>query len=216
MRPARIEDLAAIRALQRAGEPYARAWTLRQLEQQLHAFPEGQLVAVSDGQVAGAASSLVVGWEEYDTDHTRASITGEGFAAAHDPGGRTLYAVHLAADATRRGFGVARTLLQAQRRLARRANLRRVVTTARLAHYAAVSATITPEQYAMRVIWGAIDDAAMRFRMSQGFQYCGILHAYQPEDTQSCGHAALLAWVNPLYSPSGPPAVARERQLKSA
>jgi len=40
---------------------------------------------------------------------------------------------------------------------------------------------------------------------------------YMPEDAESCGNAALLAWLNPLYSPPGPPAyMAPERQLKSA
>ena len=217
VRATRLEDYAAIRALQRASQPYAAPWSLKQLEGQVHAFPEGQFVAVSDGQVIGAAASLIVRWDEYAVDHTWRSITAEGYFSTHDPRGRTLYAADVVADATRRGFGIARALFQSQRRLARRRNLRRIIATARLPGYGASSEKLSPEQYAMRVIWGDIADAAMRFKMSQGFQYCGILRGYMPEDSESCGHAALLAWLNPLYSPPGPPAyMAPERQLKSA
>jgi GNAT superfamily N-acetyltransferase len=216
VRAARLEDFAAIRALQRTSTAYAPPWTLKQFESRIHAFNEGQLVAVSDGQVIGAASSLVVRWDDYAVDHTWRSITGDGTFATHDPHGRTLYSAELLADASRRGFGIARALFQAQRRLTRRGNLRRIITTARLAEYGAHEA-MAPELYAMRVIWGDIDDADMRFKMSQGFQYCGILRGYLPADAGSGGHAALLAWLNPLYSPPGPPAyMAPERQLRSA
>ena len=217
VRGARFEDFAAMRALQRACAPHVPPWTLRQFESRMHAFPEGQLVAVTDGQVIGAAASLVVQWDEYAADRSWKSITGDGLFTTHDPAGRTLYSEDLVADASRRGFGIARALLQAQRRLARRLNLRRIITTARLSRYASAHEPVSPELYAMRVIWGDLADPAMQFKLSQGFQYCGILHGYAPEDAASGGHAALLAWLNPLYSPPGPPAFAApERQLRSA
>ena len=217
VRAARLEDLAAIRALQRAAAPYAPAWTPKQLESQLHAFPEGQLVAVSEDHVVGASSSLVVRWDEYAVHHTWREITGDGSFITHDAGGRTLYTAEVVADAGRHGFGVTRALLQAERRLARRMNLRRIIATARLAGFATLGESVSPELYAMRVIWGDLDDPAMRFKLAQGFQYCGILHGHRPEDEESGGHAALLAWLNPLYAPPGPPAyMAPQRQLKSA
>ncbi len=217
VRVARLEDFAAIRALHRATSPFGAPWTLKQLESQLHSFPEGQLVAVSDGQVVGASSSLVVRWDEYSANHTWREITGDGSFTTHDPNGRTLYSAGIVADVTRHGYGAARALLQAERRLARRMNLRRIITTARLAGFAALDGSVSPELYAMRVIWGDLDDPAMRFKLAQGFQYCGILHGHRPDDEQSGGHAALLAWLNPMYAPPGPPAyMAPQRQLKSA
>jgi GNAT superfamily N-acetyltransferase len=216
VRAARLEDFAAVRALQRACDPHAVPLTLRHFESRIHAFPEGQLVAASDGLVAGAAGSLILKWDEYAADHSWKAVTGDGLFTTHDPGGRTLYAAELVVDASRRGFGIARALLQAQRRIARRLNLRRIITTARLTGYAE-HAQVSPELYAMRVIWGDLVDPALQFRMSQGFQYCGILHDYLPADEGSGGHAALLAWLNPMYSPPRPPAyMAPERQLRSA
>lgn len=216
VRTARLEDFAAIRALHKSAAPFAAAWTLKQLENQMHAFPEGQLVAAIDGQVVGAASTLVVGWDEYAANHTWREITGDGSFITHDPEGRTLYCAGFAADETRHGYGVARALVQAERRLARRLNLRRIISTARLAGLSELAGE-TPELYAMRVIWGDLDDPALRFQLAQGFQYCGILHGHRPEDVASGGHAALLAWLNPMYSPPGPSAYAApRRQLKSA
>jgi hypothetical protein len=111
---------------------------------------------------------------------------------------------------------VGRALFQARRRLCRRLNLKRIIATARLPGYRAASEAITPEEYAMRVVWGDIADASMRFLMAQRFQYCGILRDYLPEDAESCGHAALLAWLNPLYAPPGPVSSAEADRRKCA
>ncbi len=216
-RAARIEDYAAIRALQRESQPDIDACTLKQFESRIRAFPEGQLVAVCDGEVVGAASSFVVQWDDYAGDPTWKGITGEGYFTTHDRAGRTLYGSEVIADTSRRGFGVGRVLHQARRRLCRKLNLRRIIGAARLPGYRAVHETMSPELYAKRVIWGDIDDPVMRFQMSQGFHYCGIIHNYLPEDLESCGHAALFVWLNPLFSPPAPPAFEEsERPRKCA
>ena len=217
VRGTRLEDCAAIRALQRQSSPYTAPWSLKQLESQLGAFAQGQMVAVCDGLVVGAASSLVVQWDDYGVDPTWKSITGEGYFTTHDPRGRTLYGADITVAESGRGFATGRALFQSRRRLCRRLNLRRIIATARLPGLSSAHEATTPERYAMRVIGGDIPDASMRFLMAHGFQYCGILRAYQPEDEESCGHAALLAWLNPLYAPPRPPAFEEsERQRKCA
>ena len=65
---------------------------------------------------------------------------------------------------------------------------------------------MSPEAYVQRVIWGNSADAALQLPLSEGFQYCGVIRNYLPEDTESGGHAALLVWLNPAYSPTEPPA----------
>jgi len=108
-------------------------------------------------------------------------------------------------------------LYQAQRRLCRRLNLRRIIAAARLPGYREVRERMSPELYARKVVWGDIGDAVLRFPLSLGFQYSGIIHDYRPEDTESCGHAALIVWLNPLYAPPRPPAaIERERSRKCA
>lgn len=212
VRPRRLEDYAALRALNRHAEPWHEAPTLRQVESRRHAFAEGQLVAVCDGRVAGVAAALVVPWNP-DAHATRASLTGDGYFTTHDADGGTLYVAEMFVESGERNVAVARALVQAARRICRRMNLRRMTTTTRLEGYV----DGPPERYAMRVVWGDVSDAAMRLRISLGFEYCGILHGFMPEDTASGGHAALFAWLNPIYAPPRPPAFEQsERPRKCA
>jgi hypothetical protein len=216
VRAARIEDYAAIRALQRASHPGLPALTLKQFESQRGAFPEGQLVAECEGEVVGAGSSLIVHWDDRALDMTWKSITGDGYFSSHDMQGRTLYAAQTLIDISRHGFGAGRVLHEARRKLCRKLNLRRIVGTARLSGYAESRDSTSPELYAQRVIWGDIDDPMLRFPLSQGYQYCGILKDYLPADRESGGHVALIVWLNPLYSPPRPPAFETERPRKCA
>jgi len=214
VRPARLENFAAIRALQRAfGAP---EWTLKQLESRLAAFPEGQLVVECGGATLAAASMLVVQWDDYALDQAWKGITGDGFFTTHDTRGRTLFCADLVMDNARRGLGAGRLMCQAVRRLCRRLNLRRVIAASRLPGYRSQSGAMTPEAYAKRVIWGDIAEPSLRLPMSQGFQYCGVIRDYLPEDAASCGHAALLVWLNPLYAPGEPPAGIQNERRKCA
>lgn len=217
MRNSRRDDYAGIRAVQRETSPRVPPWSLRQLESQVHAFPQGQFVALGDGQVRGAAASLVVGWRDYGLEHTWRALTADGTFTSHQPAGDTLYCAALVTDTSRRGFGIARALVQAQRRLCRRLNLPRMVCAARMSGYSTRSDEMNPEDYARRVVWGEVEDASLRFALAQGFQFCGVVRDYLPEDSESRGHAALLAWLNPLHAPPQPPAsIASERRRRVA
>lgn len=217
VRNTRREDYAAIRAVQREASPHVPPWSLRQLEGQVHAFPEGQLVALAEGHLSGAAATLVVSWRDYGLGHTWRAITADGSFATHQTGGDTLYCAALVTDTSRRGFGSARALMQAQRRLCRKLNLRRIIAAARMAGYAAHADSMPPEEYAHRVVWGELEDAGLRFALAHGFQFCGVAHGYMPEDGESAGNAALLAWLNPLHARPQPPAsIASERRRKVA
>jgi GNAT superfamily N-acetyltransferase len=208
IRQTRTEDFAAIRELQRSTYPAIPPWTDEQLAAQIAAFPEGQMVADQGGRVIGAAASLVVLWEDYGVDHTWRGITGDGYFTTHDPAGRTLYGAEV--DARRRGYGVGRALYKARRQLCQRLNLKRIIAAGRLPGYRSLQGAMTPETYAMRVVWGDIADPVLRFQMSQGFHYCGVIHDYLPEDEPSCGHAALIVWLNPKYAPPRPAALRRK------
>ena len=216
VREASLADYAAIRALHRSLGAHVPPCTLRHYESRLHAFPAGQMVALCDGQVAGVAYNVRLHWDGNPLEHSWRDITGDGFFSTHDAAGETLYAAELFADTRRHGFSIERVLNQARRRLCRRLDMRRIVTAARLAGYGELADMLSPELYVMRVIWGDIPDATLRFHMAQGFQYCGILRNHRPEDVASGGHAALLAWLNPLYAPPGPPAIESERARKCA
>jgi ribosomal protein S18 acetylase RimI-like enzyme len=190
-------DITAVRELQRMGYPTIRPWSVEHFENQLKVFPEGQFVAEMRGAVVGAASSLIVQWDDYAVDHTLKEVTGSGTFSTHDLRGRTLYGAEVIVSTKLRGSGVGRALYRARRQLCTRFGLRRIIAGGRLPGYHKYADTLTPEMYAMRVVWGDIIDPVLRFQMSQGFHYCGILRNYLPEDAESCGYAALIVWLNP-------------------
>jgi hypothetical protein len=201
-RLARLDDLAAIRALQHAAQPSAPSSTPRQFEARRRAFPEGQLVVERGCELLASASALIVRWDDpapstFDT---------------HDPAGHTLLVDDVAIDPEAPGDVALRRLLQAERRLCRALNLRRIILAARIPGYRDFEGEMSPEDYAGRVVWGDIAEAALRAPLALGFQYCGIARGLRPADAESCGHAALLAWLNPLFSPPQPPAFERPRK----
>lgn len=214
VRLARLEDFAAVRALERNGHAPGPGLTLRQFESRRHVFPEGQWVAERDGLIAGAGSSVIVSWESWPADPTWRAVTGEGTFLTHDPQGRTLLAFDAVADLSRRGFGVARALHLARRKLCRRLNLRRIAAALPLPGLRTHADAMPPEEYAKRAVWGELEEPLLRFHLAHGFQYCGILRDFLPEDGEPSGHAALVAWLNPLYAPPGPSARAASQRAR--
>jgi hypothetical protein len=217
VRETRLEDYAAIRALQRLAAPRRAPFSLKQLESQLHVFARGQMVAICGGELVGASTALVMGWTDFLPERSRDAITGDGYLGTHDESGSTLFGLEVAFEPTPRGLAAARVLAQARRRLCRRMNLRRVMTPVMLEGYSGLRASLTPEAFATRVVSGHLAHAPMRRAMAQGFQFCGVLRDYDPQDEDAAGHAALFAWINPFHAPPRPPAFEEsERARKCA
>lgn len=192
-------DIEGIRELQKRIYPTIPPWSPAHFEQQLETFPAGQFVALLEGKVVGSASSLIVAWEDYGLDHNWKEVTGNGLFGTHDPAGKTLYAAEVFVDSTVRRRGIGRSLYAARRRLCRDLNLRRIIAAGRLPGYHRYAQQMSATTYAMKVIWGDIDDPVLRFQLREGFQFCGVVDGYIPEDAESCGQAALIVWLNPLY-----------------
>ncbi len=215
VRTALPEDFAILHALHRQALPSRTALTMKQLEAQRHAFPEGQLVAMQGGRAVGAATSLVLPWERHAFHPRWEEVTADGTFASHDAEGDTLFAVETLVDSSQRGFGVGRALLQARRQLCRKLNLRRIVAAAPLTGYAHIPG-VSPEQFATRIVMGDLPDPLLAFHLAQGFQYCGVARDFLPVEGESRGNAALMVWINPAHTPHPPPAREEGAALKCA
>ncbi len=192
-------DIDGIRGLQKRIYPTIAPWPREYFERQLHVFPGGQFVALLDGRIVGSASSLIVLWDDYGLDHNWREVTDEGTFSTHNPQGKTLYGAEVFVDPAVRRRGIGRSLYAARRRLCRDLNLRRVIAAGRLPGFHSYANNMSATTYAMKVIWGDIDDTVLRFQLREGFQFCGIVEGYIPEDVESCGNAALIVWLNPHY-----------------
>jgi len=198
------EDFAAIAALSQLIYPDNPPWKEAQLASHLRMFPEGQFVAVDrgTGQVVGMAASLIVLWDDYDTDTSWRDFTDVGMFTNHDPEhGHTLYAAEVMVHPAYQGKGVGSKLYEARRALVRRLGLWRIRAGARLRGYHRYVSTLSPREYVDRVERGEIRDPTLSFQLRRGFRVLTVVHGYLAQDHESLGHAAVIEWINPDAHP---------------
>ncbi len=204
VRHTRMEDVPRLIELQRRTYATIAPWTEEKFARQLEIFPQGQVVAEISGRIVGAASSLVVLWDEWPVEHSWQEITAAGTFETHDPHGRTLYGAEVFVDRTLRGVGVGRELYRARRRICRAMNLKRIIACGRLPGYARHADDMDADLYCKKVLWGDLADPVLSFQLREGFRFCGVVAGYLPEDEESCGFASLIVWLNPRYDSSRP------------
>jgi predicted amidohydrolase/GNAT superfamily N-acetyltransferase len=203
LRSATPNDIEALIVLNRLCFPSAQeeniVWNSGQLNHHLQLFPEGQVVAVLDGLVVGAVSSLIInmGVDPYRA-HTFAGVTDGGYFHNHDPLGDTLYGADVYVHPDYRSRRIGHALYQARRELCRRLNLRRILAGGRLQGYASVSDTMSPEEYVRAVESGARRDQVLNFQLREGFVVRKVMRNYI-RDPQSRNCATLIEWLNPDY-----------------
>lgn len=208
IRHTRNSDIKPLIELQKHVYPSIPPWREELLQQQIEIFPQGQLIAELNGQLVGAASSLVVLWDEWDVAHTWKEITAKGSFDTHNPQGRTLYGAEVFVHPQLRGAGIGRALYQGRRRVCRKLNLKRIMACGRLPGYHRYADQMSAQLYAQKVVWGDIIDPVLSFQLREGFHYCGTVADYIPEDHESLGYASLIVWLNPLFNPKKPAFIA--------
>jgi len=198
VRNTRPEYFAQIIDMCRRVYPNSQPWGEEQLVSHYQMFPEGQFIAIDPvaGQVVGMSASLVIAWEDYDVQANWSDFTGRGMFTNHDPHGHTLYGAEVMVDPTQQGRGIGKKIYAARRMLARSLQLRRIRAGARLRGYSKYKQQMSPIDYVIKVINREIGDPTLSFQLKQGFRVLGVVHDYLHSDPDSCGHAALIEWMN--------------------
>lgn len=196
-----LDDLDAIQGLHGRCFPSITTWSREELASHIRVFPEGQIGIELDGELVATSSSLIVHGEDYFGDHTFAEVSDQGMLRNHDATGDTLYGIDIAVDPQRRGFRLARRLYDARKELSIELNLKRIMIAGRLPTYHAVRASMSAKEYLKRIISREADDPVINAQRSNNFSIRRILPNYLPEDTESCGYAVLMEWLNPEYVP---------------
>ena len=104
-----LSDISSIILLQKKVYPSIPCWREEMLRHQLEIFPQGQLVAEIDGHLVGAASSLVISWNQWAVQHTWKDITAHGSFDTHNPQGLT-HGAEVFISPTMRGSGIGHAL----------------------------------------------------------------------------------------------------------
>jgi len=199
VRTTRSEDFPAIIEMSQEVYPGGIPWTQAQLSSHLEVFPEGQFVAVEahSQRVVGAASSLIILWDDYEMTMDWRDFTDQGTFRNHDPQrGRTLYGAEIMVRPALQGQGVGKKLYQARRELTERLGLLRIRAGARLRDYHRHAGQMSADDYVVAVVNGQFRDRTLSFQLKQGFHVLAVVHNYLRHDPESLGHAALIEWIN--------------------
>jgi len=205
IRQALHDDIPSLIELNRAAYPVLAedncVWNRPHIESHLRVFPEGQLVAVLDGRIVGAASSLIVDLGPNPLrHHTWSGITDSGYFTNHNPKADTLYGADVCTHPDSRGQGVGAALYEGRRALCRKLNLRRILLGGRLWNYSENADKFGPHEYAARVVAGELRDLVLSFQLREGFELRDVMPHYL-QDPKSRNNASLLEWLNPDYQP---------------
>lgn len=198
VRPTRPQDFNDIIEMGRLIYSDAGTWSVKHLESHQRIFPEGQLVAVEQdtGRLVGSSSSLIVLWDDYHIQDTWHDFTDHGTFSNHDTAGRTLYGADVMVHPHEQGRGIGKIIYKARRELTRSLGLRRIRAGARLRNYGKFQDQMPPEEYVQKIISGELGDPTLSFQIKQGFRIIGVVRDYLHCDEESCGHAAVIEWVN--------------------
>lgn len=194
-------DLDGVIALQKKSFPHmvddGEIWRMDELERYLRVFPEGQFCALVEGKIVGSASSLIVSLEPDYRIHTWDEICYDCIEKTFNPKGNILYDVDVSTDPTFRRFGIGTRLYDVRKELAKKLNLKKIISAARLSRYSAHH-DLSPEDYVAKVSAGVLCDPVLNFQLKNGFRFIKILPGYM-NDSESCGFAALTEWINQDY-----------------
>ncbi|KAF0095063.1 MAG: amidohydrolase [Puniceicoccaceae bacterium 5H] len=192
------EDLREAMVLAYTGvlEP---AWTKREYQRLLKAFPEGQIAVTVNEKVVGGALAIAIDYKRFGDRHTYDQITNNNKFDTHDEEGDVLYGLDIFVHPEYRGLRLGRRLYDARKELCESLNLRAIVAGGRIPHYKDYADELTPRQYIERVRLKEIYDPILTFQYSNGFHVKKILRNYLPEDQSSKTYATLLQWDNIYY-----------------
>ncbi|MFS4437063.1 GNAT family N-acetyltransferase [Paracoccaceae bacterium GXU_MW_L88] len=201
IRNSKVSDIPEIIALCRKVYPGEDAYTAGQLRGQIAAFPEGQFVALYEGEVVGFAATFRIKERVALADHSWEEVTGGGYGSRHDGKGEWLYGMEVCVDPDRRRLRIGQRLYAARRRLCSDLELKGIVFGGRMPGYLRRKKQFAnPDAYLDAVREQEIRDSTLNFQMKAGFEPERVLHNYNPHDKPSGGHAVLMKWENPYFS----------------
>jgi hypothetical protein len=173
------------------------AWRSR-----IELYPEGQMVAVFDGEPAAVATAQRITTAFFNAGPiTYERLTGGGtFRGSHNPNGEIYQLVAVGAGAAVRGFGVGRRLIDRQIEQGRSlAGVRRIVGVTRPARYYRHGEIPIDVYVNMRNKTGRRSDPVLEFHLGSGANLVSIHEGFRPDDQESLGYGVLIEY--PLLAP---------------
>lgn len=204
------EHFAAVAHMSTIANHGYECYPPRTLAKIIERFPEGQFVALLDGQVASYALTMRTHRSPGDKPLSWYDAIGDMSIRNHQPSGEWLYGVDFVVDPSLRRMGIGSKMYTARFDLVKRLNLRGMFAGGMLMGYHRYEDRLTPAEYAQKVISGELEDPTVSMQMRRGFKPRAVIEDYTwVEEAANC--AVLIEWQNPEYRPSLTPLPAVNR-----
>ncbi len=174
-------------------------WKEDHIKSLIDRFPDGQVVIMVNGILAGCALSIIVNYDSFDAKHTYKDITGNYTFSTHTDKGDALYGIDVFIHPDYRGLRLGRRLYDYRKELCERLNLRGIAFGGRIPNYHKYAEDMSPKEYIEKVKRREIHDPVLNFQMSNDFHPHKILKGYLEGDAASGEYAVLLEWDNIYY-----------------
>ncbi|MCB1118943.1 MAG: GNAT family N-acetyltransferase [Chlamydiia bacterium] len=201
IRNAKVSDIPAIQKLSTKVYGKTDEYRLAELRGQIRHFPEGQFVAVYEGEVIGYCASLITSEKKAMRKHSWREITGNGFCSTHSRNGDFLYGVDVFVDPEYRRMRIGERFYRERIKLCKYLRLKGIIFAGRMPllrkKYAQVGSA---ENYLQAVLEKKIRDPVVNFQLRLGFDILGVIPDYNPDDRDSMGNAVHMIWHNPEVS----------------
>ena len=161
-------------------------------------FPEGNFVALCRDRVIGLGSGFLIDFDFDQARHSFQEIIDGGFYSKHDPNGDWYYGGDISVHPDFRRRGVGSRLYEARKGIVKKMNRRGIVAGGLIPGFAEYKASMSPAEYANKVVAGDIYDTTLSFQLGRGFEARGLLENYI-KDEASDNWATLIVWENPSF-----------------
>ena len=197
IRQAQLDDVDAMAAVEAASWPAPLATSRAGIESRVRTFPAGQLVALLDDVIVGAAYAQRITSQylsqnpaTYDRVTDRGSI-----AATHSPSGDVYELVGVGVSAAGQGIGIGRVLIDRQIALARGlAGTKRIIGVTRPVRFHRYPEVSIDEYVSLRSSGHRLVDPVLSFHLDSGARLVSIHPNFRPLDTESCGYGILIEY----------------------
>lgn len=184
-------------------EAWPEEWraTREKFESRLKVFPEGFFVAFKDNEMSGVSTSEIVHYYPQELPSNWDAITDDGYIrSTHKPSGNALYVVSVGVSQRFQGQGIGRALVEGQKQLAQKLNLRYLFLGSRIPKYQEYHAShsdVSAEGYVkLENEEGKKLDPELRFYESCGLKTVKVVPNYGP-DPKSENYGVVMVWENP-------------------
>ncbi|MDZ7607969.1 MAG: bifunctional GNAT family N-acetyltransferase/carbon-nitrogen hydrolase family protein [Cyclobacteriaceae bacterium] len=189
-------------------------WKEHHIKALISKFPEGQIVIMVNGQVAGCALSIIVDYKKYENKHTYREITGNFMFDTHTDDGDILYGIDVFIKPDFRGMRLGRRLYDYRKELCEKLNLKGIAFGGRIPNYYKYASEMTPKQYIEKVRQKLIHDPVLSFQISNDFHPSKIMKNYLEGDDASQEYAVLLEWDNIYYEKPSTKAATKKKIVR--